>query len=584
MDSLVLRNEHSRSLEDAERFRAIYTLVELGALTPVSELETYHGRVARTDVPGEWAVDAEFMNGGNSSGNYNVNDRPTLYTGTHQDALEFARHRTLVAGNVEARKLRGGGDAATAEQGEREREAVAHLFRAEVHQVTSSDADAMIIDQYFDSSKLSPKDKERYDKALNGLAIGMTAGSPVAFEHAGDVMKFVEALGNRMVVTESDVQKIAAQAGIGNELALQLASAFNARQFSLFNPQHLTRILRNNQFGIVTSTIKLGSGEVDVPVNVEYIERYMRHAHIVGVRHEIDSFTIDRKMSIVSFFDLQKTATVEQLRADRQAIWQKLGSMVRVFAHTTELRGTESSKRLVSILGDPHSKPEKIVEAAKQVGAFKGVFEADAGNWEGYTLEQHVEAVLRNFDENYADRVPVELVSAMRLIILAHDLGKPEAAKENKRHLQKQYNLKRAGEFLGHLGLDDRTTRLMLAIIGDGEDHALRVARTFGDVRDVALMRDFATKVITEYNGNEMAAEDQVQAFIEMCNMFLVCDGGAYTSMAVVRTGRVALRAAPSFNDTFAEPVGLGRRNLRVRRSANDVSARRNLTPKRITK
>lgn len=92
LPQLQTRTEHSRSLEDADRLRALHTLTDLGLLTPLSEIESYHGRVTK---PGEeaWKVDPAFTNGSNDTGNYNVNERPTLYTGERLVAEEFATQR-----------------------------------------------------------------------------------------------------------------------------------------------------------------------------------------------------------------------------------------------------------------------------------------------------------------------------------------------------------------------------------------------------------------------------------------------------------------------------------------------------------
>jgi hypothetical protein len=92
-EQLRTRTEHSRSIADAEKFRALDTLKEAGLLIPVSDLETYHGRVGTADEVSEWVVDPSFANGSNDSGNNNINHRPTLYTGEQDVAKDFAIER-----------------------------------------------------------------------------------------------------------------------------------------------------------------------------------------------------------------------------------------------------------------------------------------------------------------------------------------------------------------------------------------------------------------------------------------------------------------------------------------------------------
>jgi hypothetical protein len=83
------RQEHSRSLEDAERFRALDTLKEIGLLVSISDVETFHGRVGKVDQS-VWEVDPCFANGGFDSDRVNINLRSTLYTGNAITAEQFA--------------------------------------------------------------------------------------------------------------------------------------------------------------------------------------------------------------------------------------------------------------------------------------------------------------------------------------------------------------------------------------------------------------------------------------------------------------------------------------------------------------
>jgi hypothetical protein len=70
------------------------------------------------------------------------------------------------------------------------------------------------------------------------------------------------------------------------------------------------------------------------------------------------------------------------------------------------------------------AKPRDIMQDAQRVPGYEQIFAGSAGVWEGFTLGEHTETVLRNFDETYADRMPVGLLAPMRLAILTHDIGK----------------------------------------------------------------------------------------------------------------------------------------------------------------
>ena len=54
--------EHSRSLEDREKYQALETLRELGVLIPLADIDTYHGRAGSKDSREQWAVDPHFKN------------------------------------------------------------------------------------------------------------------------------------------------------------------------------------------------------------------------------------------------------------------------------------------------------------------------------------------------------------------------------------------------------------------------------------------------------------------------------------------------------------------------------------------
>ena len=75
---------------EQERKQAIAKLVELGVAEYVNDLDLYHGRAA-TGKP--WEVDPKFKNGGNKTGNHNVNAIDGLYLANKTIATEFAKER-----------------------------------------------------------------------------------------------------------------------------------------------------------------------------------------------------------------------------------------------------------------------------------------------------------------------------------------------------------------------------------------------------------------------------------------------------------------------------------------------------------
>lgn len=375
-EQLQTRIEHSRSIEDADKFRAIQTLTEVGLLVPLSQVETFHGRVATTDEVAEWTVDPGFANGSNDTGNNNVNNRPSLYTGEKTVAKDFAQER---GGEMAKPKFRKVFEDQVKNYTEEERQAwldrenkqhqdwydrispsnrgyYAHLIdedgklkpktfddlkpwrearrledattgdkrdalwkraaeglRAEVHEIITADSDATVLDFEFDSSKLSEEDAKRYNDALYVLfrQTPLTEGSPVSFNNRGAVEPFANTVKKlkKQLVQESEVAELAAEAGIDEQVALQLASAYNSGQIARLKPSYLAGALLKHKEDIFTDSLEVGGEKQELPINLEYVQRYLRNAHIVGVKQSISSATLGRDITSVSFLDLEKVTT-----------------------------------------------------------------------------------------------------------------------------------------------------------------------------------------------------------------------------------------------------------------------------------
>lgn len=639
-EALHTRTEHSRSIDDAEKYRATQTLTDLGLLIPLSKVESYHGRLREPGQEVAWSVDPSFTNGSNDSGNFNVNARPTLYTGEKQVAIDFAQARGREAAWS---KYMSGFQGEVRQYSPKEREAwlarlnkewkerwdtfdpeyqarnpfepyesskldVQHFisdearrreaalpaeekqarwkratrgYMAEVHEIVSADKDAMVLDLDFGVAELDEAERQRYDRALKALILPITEGSPVSFEARNDLAAFMEAVKDRVVpmYAEEDIPSIAREAGVNERLVRQMCGSFNALQIALMSPGYLARKLIESRAGIVTDKVVIESGAPaqEVPLNLEYAERFFREAHIIGVSQPINSATLGKDVTSLSFFDLEKVNTKERIKAERHATTRKLGAIASQLSSPEVASGEPT---LVRLLRNAHVKPRDLVEAMKEIEGYKEIFEADAGNWEGFTLEEHMETVLRNFDENFADDLPVELLAPMRLALLAHDLGKPQAVANGEKHKEKEYNLAEAANFFAKIGLPDKTADFLSSILEEGVElaHKSEIARVESASQ---AFRDLAGRSLRRLNANtgRRVTERSIEGYISLCNIILVCDGGAYTSMAITsRPGKGRYRNAPSFNSSFAQPVGLGKRGLKLA-GPDDITASPDLAP-----
>lgn len=553
-EKLQLRNEHSRSMEDAETLRAIETLKDLGFLISLSDLEAYHGRAASDQEENEWVVNPTFRNGANASGNNNVNARSALYTSDKNIAKEFASKRTDYKSNW-------------------------GNFSEEIHRIVSADSDATIIDSTFSPQHLNALERVRYEKAISALLLPATEGSPLPFEKSELPQEFRNvvqniALSNRFVGA-SEMDTIAKATGTDEDIVLQIISALNTRLLIKQKPGDLLNDYMSNPSDIFID--EYGS---QTPINAEYLESVLRESHIVGVKQHVYSATLDRKLiTSYSFFDLQKITTPNALEKEREEINEKYGAIV---APVQKVGITDSAEPqpVIKRLTDLHASPSALVDDATKVEGYEQIYDSDVGNWEKFTLAQHTETVLRIFDENFADKLPVELLTPMRLALLVHDIGKPIAAARGEKHLQKQYNIGQAEDFMTKLDINQKMRKFILAIIGDSQRLVFDIYIRGAGEPQTTQLRELAATTMSEFTGSPVVSKQEIDGFIEMCKILQVCDGSAYTSMAVTadKDKGVYFRNYPSFNSSFAEPVGLGSRDIRPRRP-EEPAARKDQTP-----
>lgn len=619
-EHLQTRTEHSRSLEDAERFKALETLKELGFLISLSDVDSYHGRLAYDGEP-VWEVDPAFKNGGNDSGNHNINGRTTLYTGSEENAHAFAQARgSGVIHNRVDSHFKGVAEAYTSEQIEewavretkKRREWYENLpddtkgyyrdeprvytsadfspvregrrlksdsnrndfdelwrslssdIRKQIHEIVALDIDASVINSEFRASTLDDESEARYHDALKALSLPITEGGPVDFEDRNTLQPILASANRHKFgwTTFDNADTIAQEAGVSQKAAQSFASAANSRILSITSPAYLVNQLLDSDKAIVSATLGEGDEAIQIPISIQYAENWLRANHIVGIKQKPNSATLGKEITSISLFDLNKVMTKEGMDKKLLKIQKTMGSIA------SGLEGRiDGDKPLLRLLEDAHAKPKALVDAAMQVEGFKEIFDMDAGNWEGFTLAEHTETVLDNFEQNYADELPVSMLAPMRLIILAHDIGKPIASRDGDRHNQSLYNVKYAAEFFQKLGIDSDMGALMITVLGDGAKLAFDLDIRKGGDAVMAQMDNLAEQALTDFY-DQAPTEEQKQGFIEMCRMLQICDGGAYTSMAVTRNrqGIGRYRNHPSFNDSFEQPVSLGKRDIRTKK------------------
>ena len=534
------------SMNKPETIKSIETLQRLGVLTPMRNLDLYHGRSGHGE---EWQVQ-EVNNAENATGNRNVNRIPALHTGKYEVASDFAKTRT----NREQTK--------------------GVVARAEVHKIVSADPDASIIDREFDWNQLSKLEYNDALQAVHKTLPSVFEGSPLRFEDKSKLKglgmeSFLENKKYGGLIGEDLISSYANRYNLTPTLTKQVCGAINAKLLLDNYPEKMGKII-----GAFTNN----TGEVEIegvpfPINREYIATWLERLHVVGERKKVRSATLGRPIDTFMLFDFEKVNTeseIERRIENRNRRFGKL-ALASSFGRNTEIstnRHDNEKKRLdiKEALENPYASPRQIVDAAKKVPGFKDFFEADAGNWEKFSLGEHTETVLRNFEYNYADRMPVDLLPLMKMGLLLHDIGKSEAVKHGDKKNQEQYNLFYAEKFMQTIQVGGKEREFVLRMIGPGKEMIERFLFNGKRKEDLNEIKKFCANTFQKYTGTK-ASDWDAQGVYSMILALQTCDSAAYTTMALTRSKDqpgVVYRNKGVYNDTF-KTKGLTRRKASIK-------------------
>lgn len=559
------RREVDRSHEQSEAYQGAETLAKLGVLARMRDLTLYHGRAA-DGTPG-WHVRADFNNAGNATGNRNINKVPALNTGSAETARDFAS----------ARAARGG--------------------RPEVHRIRSRNPDSRIIDSYYNWGKLSQSQYDAARQAMRQTLPSVSEGIDLDFDdrQAG--------LGTRIQENDfcsggdlggytatDDVRSIAARLGVSQKMAEQIGGARNVRMLLGNMPHMSNQIISAYVDGATSINLRFAGRNHDtaVPINREYIGNWLKNMDAVGARVPVHSATLGRDLDNYLLFELSDVDTEGRIEQERATMQRRMGRIAvriaekmnpdqaRTFGflrRKTPESGQGQPSEIMDLLnGDMYAKPHDVVEVAKRTPGYRGVFEASAGVWEGFTVQQHTETALQVFEDNYADKLPAKMLPMMRLALLTHDIGKGVAvAREGNKRNQKAYNTAYARDFLEKNHVDESMRDLIVSMIGDGMEQttawAIRGEEGSGD-----SFYNYCKGTMGKFLERQ-PSQDEVYGFAQMMLTLQTCDSASYTDMAVTRSqyGKYKHRNSPSFNRSFNPKTGLTGRKLGLKRDIGEV-------------
>jgi hypothetical protein len=529
---LITRQEHSRNIKDAEKYQAIEYLKQSGLFIPLNSLDLHHGR-ATDNADENWVVKPDFQNGGNNTNNDNVNKISALSTGPHEVAAEFAAKRAYGSKHPE------------------------------VHKIVSGDPDAVVLDGTFNIASRPKEQQQQIWQALKKLSIGITEGSPLDFEHKDLLTTFKSEdfhTTDGKYPKVSDLPEISQRLGIDEKDVRQVAGAFNARLALAYDP---VQIIEN--FVDDKDTYDNIGEDGELPINQEYVANWLRNAHIVGIKMGVNSATIGKRIEPVALFDLAKVNTEKEVARRRETSFKKYGSIATRMANGLEARTETKSPFIDYLSNNLYATPKQLVNEAKKIGVYQETYGADAGNWERFSLGEHTETVLRVFDNNYADELPAHLLPVMRLALLTHDLGKPEAASKGEKNHQYAYDAREANNFMKNVDINENLRKLIVGIIGEGQKLTTR-AFIRGDIGARKELLSFCHDLLIEYGAKNIAKED-VHGLANMCLIVQTCDSAAYTDMAITRSEKSNFyyRNSPSFNSSFHPPVSITKQDARLK-------------------
>ena len=630
---VVFRSEHSRSLEDAEALKARQTLIELGIAIPLDQVDTLHGRTA-FEGDDQWAVDPAYQNGGQVGDRENMHDRSNLYTGTEATARAYAERRAKEAkqmvmtravadryrdldptpirqatyeAKLAAWQPKGPDDDGNnwwnkkpqppldGEWTEEELQTVANrdigmmsseeqdaLFKeaslqvaVEIHNIRSIDDDAVIINSRRDVRGFLDSQLVQYKAAVEALLPPLSEGAPTDYMNRRLAVLARELLLERLSdssdpprrIVNDEISRVAEETGYSVDLIRSQAAAINAREFIADDAPRAVWNFIGSSNDITVESMRARN----VPISNEYVAAFMRRAHIVGIKQ--DASNEFGSFEIVSLADMKLLQTDQQVERLREKVSARYGVLASgLHSLIPEVQQTTKQGSLFTVLSDTHASPKTLVEAAASVEGFSEVFAADTGTWEGFTLAQHTETVLRNFEENYADILPYELLGVMRLAIIAHDIGKPEAAAKDEAYRQKAYNQVVGRRFFDALELNTDVTEFVQNLTGEGMTLIEEIIRYDDDPAVVVELVDRARTELARL-GIEQPTPAQIQGYVDLCEILMTCDGGAYTSMSTTDWGKNNLvRNHGSFDQSFVPPTGITKRDIKLRNG--DASAR----------
>lgn len=478
---------------------SIKFLVDCGMLINFNDKEFYHGRSRRDNEWLEWSVNPKYNNGGNATGNKNLNSVSTLYVAEKDVAAEFA----------EARALRDGGT-------------------PELHRILSVDGGALLFNSGFSMNGCSDEDKKKIREALKWLSnYSVTALAPIRFElrRAGhvviDALKKTQIDRNLIYFTEDDIQETinyldSQGARYVKELVYQIAESYNSKQIMKCCPNiGLERYMSNEP------NVNLSDKGV-LRLNLDWIAAWLANNHIIGEKSNIYSATLGRELESYSIFDRSKVNTRKRVVEKLQSVDKEFGEVISVLSNFT------TDKEMMEIFSK--STPKETMDFIRRIPKYNNIMNMTTGVWEGFTVGEHTESVLRVLEDSFDGDIPDALMPFMKMIIISHDIGKGYAINGSNQHI---YTDSLCEDLHARLRIHSQFSKLIRFVVMDSQQYTSNYYVRKNRYAMGRLSIE-CKKFLTNLLGRE-PSEGVVRGVVGLAKVLQTCDSGAYTRYGITR-------------------------------------------------
>ncbi len=481
---------------DERKIKAFKRLIELGVFIPLADAKLYHGRANTTGE--EWRVSSSFDNGGNATGNRNLNKISALNVAEKSVAKEFAQER--------ANDYYGA--------------------RPEIHEIASTDPYAVCVDLTKTELLNSPEVKALISvlahPSVSKSAVRVPFDDKEIFERISDELKRRQLFSS--FVSDANIHSIAENLGYDKKeekIAQDIAKAINSHMYLAKALRWALKMYSSNDLSVTTN-----DGSV-YNMSSEYFASFFAENHIVGLFQMVDSATLNKTIGAYQLFDLKKINTEKEIGA-------RLRKAIDVYSPASKLIGggikEKSTQQMLS------NSPENIIKSiTKKSPRIKEQFEGDVGLWEGFNLGEHTESVMRFFAENFADVLPMGTRACMNLVILCHDIGKAECVKRGiARNTQQEREIyKKYAKILGEdLGVQPKLCDFVVDFVFDSQKWTTEYYIKDND-NALLLLKKACEQLLIKYG--QTTDSGVVNGLMQMARILQTCDSGAYTLYAKTR-------------------------------------------------